>query len=590
MKAKSLLLLLVTTPFFLSCGQGSSNNSQSLLPVIADFDSDGIADEDDVDDDNDGLSDEDETSVYGTDPFSSDTDDDGMPDAFEVEFGLNPNQDDSQQDPDNDGLLNIDESHATTNPLIADSDYDQLLDSEEVTVYLTDPLKKDSDDDGILDFWEINHNLNPLDPADVLEDLDADGYSAFVEFYLDTDPNDSLSVPVQQPWYTFQGNAAHTGFVLQQTTDKEPELLWDLDIQPYIQDPFIPYLERQDVKYSDGKAFFFTGLYYGNADYGDGVGGNVSLVALDPKDGSELWRHHFTKTLAPKDIGIYGDRVFIITDPYSIISDAHRKDITAFNTASGEVTFQQTYSLENPAFTPAEDGLYIGSANQIHRLNLDGSLHTYRDFDFVTIGTEDVSVWRPILNNEYLFACRSIEGDQVLNRNDLSNHLAIEHTEWLDNSESSVLGAANNLIGLTKPHPWSSSSEGRMTSYDYLYDRINWSIDFNSGQPTVALGKIFALHQGRLTVLDELTGGELWSFQAPDEDVLGGNIIVTLNKAIVSGQSATYLIDLEDQSYASIDTAGQLSIGDDILFISGSMHLKAFDISAEGSTESGVTH
>ncbi|MBB1408640.1 InlB B-repeat-containing protein [Pseudoalteromonas sp. SG44-17] len=72
--------------------------------------------------DNDGLSNLEEFAA-GTQPntcngsnSSQDSDGDGMPDGWEVKFGLNPLVDDAQQDSDGDGIVNIDEYQAGTDP------------------------------------------------------------------------------------------------------------------------------------------------------------------------------------------------------------------------------------------------------------------------------------------------------------------------------------------------------------------------------------------------------------------------------------------------------------------------------------------
>jgi hypothetical protein len=48
---------------------------------------------------------------------------------------------------------------------------------------------KDSDGDGMPDWWEIEHGLNPNDPADASKDSDGDGYTNIEEFINGTDPN-----------------------------------------------------------------------------------------------------------------------------------------------------------------------------------------------------------------------------------------------------------------------------------------------------------------------------------------------------------------------------------------------------------------
>jgi len=94
------------------------------------------------DTDSDGLSDWAEVNVHGTDPGDADTDDDGMPDGWEIANGLDPLNDDSGGDPDSDGLTNLQEHQLGTDPNDDDTDDDGLTDGVEVAVGLdpTDPL------------------------------------------------------------------------------------------------------------------------------------------------------------------------------------------------------------------------------------------------------------------------------------------------------------------------------------------------------------------------------------------------------------------------------------------------------------------
>ncbi|MDP6899235.1 MAG: hypothetical protein QGF94_00150 [Candidatus Thalassarchaeaceae archaeon] len=199
------------------------------------------------------------------DPLSNDSDADGMPDGWEFAYGLDPtNPYDRDDDPDADGVnfdpsvdeyydrswSNLDEFRYVasteqgwngTNPLIADSDDDGLLDGEEYwgfflehtnftcyylngdylcdesvgndarNTYITgwsdsgsgggtdsslDPTNQDSDQDGMPDGWEIEYrrwigqtfhggnewSLDPNDPTDAFDDADGDGLSNLCEY------------------------------------------------------------------------------------------------------------------------------------------------------------------------------------------------------------------------------------------------------------------------------------------------------------------------------------------------------------------------------------------------------------------------
>ena len=132
-----------------NCSGDSRNFS---LTVMGDFDGDGTADHLDEDDD-----------------------DDGLPDTFETSNALDPrNSSDVGEDPDGDGLTNLEE-------------------------YLNDtrPNDNDTDDDGMPDGWEVKYSLNSTQD-DSEDDPDGDGYSNLVEFREGTDPRNPDSHPISK--------------------------------------------------------------------------------------------------------------------------------------------------------------------------------------------------------------------------------------------------------------------------------------------------------------------------------------------------------------------------------------------------------
>ena len=118
----------------------------------------------------------------GTDPMDWDTDGDGMPDGWEIRYGLDPlNPADASADPDGDLLPNVLEYQLGSNPLSLDSDHDGLPDYFEF-IFGTDPARIDTDNDGVSDGDELLiFGTDPLDPTDGALDTDGDGIPDFME-------------------------------------------------------------------------------------------------------------------------------------------------------------------------------------------------------------------------------------------------------------------------------------------------------------------------------------------------------------------------------------------------------------------------
>ncbi len=136
-------------------------------------------------------------------PGLVDDDGDGMDDAWETRNGLNVGVNDAAEDPDNDGLTNLEEFQQKTLPTNADSDEDGLPDGVETKtgVYVsasdtgTHPLRQDTDADGLLDGVENpGAGYDPANPltspgtSPVSDDTDGDGAVDGLEVVGATNP------------------------------------------------------------------------------------------------------------------------------------------------------------------------------------------------------------------------------------------------------------------------------------------------------------------------------------------------------------------------------------------------------------------
>lgn len=201
------------------------NGTENIVAVF-------VAESPDID--GDGILNEDETNIYGTDPTNPDTDGDGIDDGIEINNGTDPldpcdplgavitdtdadgltdceettgnddpgtpivatgtsdetdpcDPDDTGDDcdPDNDGISNMDEATAGTDPNNPDTDGDGLTDGEEITG-VDDPSTT-------IVSTGLSDPLNPCDPDDFFPgcqtDTDGDGVFDAAEDVAGTDPN-----------------------------------------------------------------------------------------------------------------------------------------------------------------------------------------------------------------------------------------------------------------------------------------------------------------------------------------------------------------------------------------------------------------
>src|SRR4051794_10303206 len=144
------------------------------------LDSHGIAYSAAADADRDGVPDVLELRA-GSNPRAPDSDRDGLTDTFEfasaklIHHPMKPDTDgdgigDAAEDADGDGLTAFGEQTAGTSPLERDTDGDSLSDGAEVSTHKTNPRKVDTDNDGLADAAELVAHTNPLNP-----DTDGDG-------------------------------------------------------------------------------------------------------------------------------------------------------------------------------------------------------------------------------------------------------------------------------------------------------------------------------------------------------------------------------------------------------------------------------
>ncbi len=131
---------------------------------------------------------------------ATDSDNDNLPDAWEALF-FGDTSATPGDDADNDGLTNLQENEAGTNPTLADTDEDGLTDGDEINNHNSNPAASDTDGDGLNDSDEVAAGTDP-----VKADTDDDGFIDPIEAIVGTDPTSAGEQPAADQVYLTQSN------------------------------------------------------------------------------------------------------------------------------------------------------------------------------------------------------------------------------------------------------------------------------------------------------------------------------------------------------------------------------------------------
>ena len=545
---------------------GDEVHVHGTSPILADTDNDGLSDKDEIeqyltnpslaDSDADGIADGDEILTYLTNPNMADTDADGMDDGWEIEFGFNPlNNTDGTEDSDNDGLINSDEFSLGTSPISADTDQDGLSDGAEHLQYATDPLKKDSDTDGIPDGWEITYGLDPLDSADAALDTDADGFNNVIEFYADTDPNDSGSVPTSNGWVSHDANAQNNALFYIDTDAENISLRWSKAFSSI--DNSYPALAKNGFVY-----------LVSEPNYNDN---KKSIVSLSSLSGDENWSSSVMLDIYDTSSLLFeSEQLFIETLSLGVNSTK----IRSFNAVDGVENLSiglSDYRFENRL---------IGYYGYIYELDTSGVIKRN--------ATTGAIEWQLDVDNQgYSGAALAVEGANVYHFGHdglrIISGLSGEITATIDMPSVCV----SDYYGITKLVVHGNQAvaiNGTCTMvFDTTAQQLLWSKADVVTDLVILNDVIMTQTHYQVIALNSTNGDELWRWSNSNFGYLVGNLVATLNHFFVSDWDNVYAIDLTTHEQVwSYPASGLLSLtSDGALLVQSNNHVISFNIEGD---------
>lgn len=493
-----------------------------------------------------------------------DIDKDNLPDWWERSFGKNI---DPASDTDKDGLTAAQEFAQTTNPIVADTDGDGLLDGAEVNTHLSSPNSKDSDSDGLNDFAEVNtHRTNPnltdtdgdnlvdslevaagLDPNDAKDaekDDDSDGFTNRHEILAGANPKSTNSIPKIGDWTMLWGNSEHNSYQPLILNTENFALRWTTQVK------------GRATAVATGK-----GRVYLND-------GNNTL-SLNAGTGEFLWSY----PLAGGATSYVNNRV------YGHIGGHEATTFTSLDAANGALKFSATHGSQWANFSAPT--IYNG-----HAYMNGGYFGGMLAFNAIT-GAKEWEISPPVVDwADYWEPAVSELGLFVLAQNKLralspkDGSLLFEvDSPVISGGKTPVIGSRGNVI----------EAGTSVVSYDIASRKVAWQSEASENiyntYKYVAVGnsQVYAIIGADLFVFDESNGRTVWH-KTISNSSLSSNIALTASHLFISDSSKTYAIDLVSRQVVwTYPKGGQfLSIGNEgALFIANENEITAIEIEGD---------
>ncbi len=344
-------------------------------------------------------------------------------------------------------------------------------------------------------------------------------------------------------WSMYQASTKHNGYLPATLWPEQFELLWQVQL---------PNTDLNRITAADGKVFT------------SGLGNRLDVV--DGLTGSLLWSktsHHRHGSFPSFANGI----VYMQWGNHS--GDTY---LEAYDANTGEVLFKAPHSAQWENYyapTVYGDRVFVNGGYYGGAYCFDA--FTGNQYWFKSLAQYDD--WTPAVDADYAYAyvggllsaLDKQTGNTVFSITD-------NNFDWHGWSMdlAPVIGGNNNVLAIYN---------GRLICFDLVNRQIGFELlGSYSGQPCVADSVIYAINDGDINAIDEITGHLLWTYAEAENFI--GEMIITDSHFIARSSSNTYVISLEDQQRQwQYPVSGYMAMSDNRLYVAGSNgYLTAFSM------------
>lgn len=366
------------------------------------------------------------------------------------------------------------------------------------------------------------------------------------------------AVPGAPEWSTFQGNAAHTGYVPVTLDPNQASTRWKISVPAF--------------SYYNGRFNLATVTTEGGRLFS---AGNMAVTARSEHDGSTLWTYSFSGLQNPSA------NPPAVKDGIVYVAAGQQSSTTmfGFDARDGTVRFRTGMSSQWENYlapTVGPSGVYTnaGSYGGLYAFDAQGT-----NLFFST--TAQQSTWTPAVDARAVYA---YTGNALRVFHPLTGALQAEindrtFTNYIyEIGGSAVLGGPDSAFGAAYGNSFlNSGSIGNSLVHFNLQTRsVDWTIrGVYPSTPAYDAGVVYIANNRplRLEARAEADGALQWSWtpQSSSDTEFVSEVLLTQNAVIVSTNQSTYAIDRSTKRPMwSYPAAGKLALSaHGILYIVG---------------------
>ena len=365
-------------------------------------------------------------------------------------------------------------------------------------------------------------------------------------------------IPGAPEWATFQGNAAHTGYVPIALDPNKFDTRWQILVPSNL--------------YFNNRFNLATVTTEGGNFY---IAGALAVNAHSEYDGSSVWSHSFSGLPLPSvnPPAVSNGTVYVAA------GQATSTYMFALDAGTGSVKFQSAMSSQWEDYlapTVGPSGVYTnaGTYGGMYAFSTSGN-------ELYFAGTAQQSAWTPAVDSGSVY---SYTGDALRVFDPIAGTLTMSisdptFTNYIyEIGGSAVLGAPNSVFAAAYANSFLNGGGigNSLLHFNLQSKTVDWTIKgVYPSTPAYDSGVVYAANNNPLRVeaRSETDGTLIWSWTPPASGDMGfvSEVLLTQNAVIVSTTLSTYAIDRSTHHVMwSYPAAGNLALSPNgILYIEG---------------------